>query len=157
MPDPFTLLRLAPLITSTTTITYNLAHHIFFTAFLAPSHQKEANAFIPRWTEIWMPSAKWPIVVFYPLSLVLAASNIYTTTASGGAKAWYWAGLVFTFGHFLWAKKAIGLLIRIKDDGSKGKSTKDMREWVKMNIVRGLLTDLPAWMAFLMAAGTTSA
>lgn len=54
-------------------------------------------------------------------------------------------------------KKAIGLLIRIKDDGSKGKTTEDMREWVKMNIVRGLLTDLPAWMAFLMAAGTTSA
>ena len=104
-----------------------------------------------------MPSAKWPIVIFYPLSLALAASNIYITTASEGAKAWYWAGLVFTLGRFLWVKKAIGLLIRIKDDGCKGKSTEDMREWVKMNIVRGLLTDLPAWTAFLMAAGTTSA
>jgi len=94
-----------------------------------------------------------PILTLYPLSITLAATNIYLSDqGSSDARVWYWSGLVFTIGHFLFGKKAARLLIAIENDQSGGNSTKDMREWLDMNFTRTLTVDLLGWLSFLMAA-----
>ena len=44
------------------------------------------------------------------------------------------------------------LLAEIKNDVPKGESTYSMGVWLKMNWIRALLTDLPAWFFFIVAA-----
>ena len=147
------LLRLAPLITSTASLMYAHDQHIFFLTFLHPSYRSEANQFFPRWFKICLQRALWPIATLYPLSILSSATNIYLLDPkSADARLWYWSGLAFTTGHFLFGKKAKRLLDEIQNDKSKGKSTEDMREWLDMNFVRSLTVDLLGWVSFVGAA-----
>jgi len=151
--DPMKLLRLAPLITSTASLMYGHDQHLFFSAFLHDSYRLEANKFLPSWFKICLKRAILPILTLYPLSITLATTNIYLSDqGSSDARVWYWSGLVFTIGHFLFGKKAARLLIAIENDQSGGNSTKDMREWLDMNFTRTLTVDLLGWLSFLMAA-----
>jgi hypothetical protein len=62
-------------------------------------------------------------------------------------------GLLFSVGHIaIYAKGALKLLSDIKGDVPKGNSTYSMGVWLKMNWVRALTTDLPAWVCFVVAA-----
>ncbi|MCJ1453598.1 hypothetical protein MMC28_003945 [Mycoblastus sanguinarius] len=152
--DPIKLLRLAPLLTSTATLMYAYDQHLFFSTWLHDSYRHEANNLLPRWFNICLKRALRVIVTLYPLSITFAVANIYTgmQKESSNASLWYWSGMAFTVGHFLFGKKAIRLLDAIETDQSKGNSTTDMREWLGMNLVRSLAVDLPAWLSFLMAA-----
>ena len=98
-----------------------------------------------------MDRAFWMIFTFYPISSLLAIANIYTGDA-GEAKKFYWAGLAFTIGHFLFGKKAIRLLNAIKTDESKGNSTTDLKDWLDNNTLRSFSVDLPGWASFVAAA-----
>ena len=61
--------------------------------------------------------------------------------------------MILTVGHVaVFGREAVGLLKRMKDDESKGKSTDDMTAWVNMNRIRFLTIDLPAWICFLLGA-----
>jgi len=61
-------------------------------------------------------------------------------------------GVGFTFGHFLFGPKAIRLLTAIQADGSDGRATKPMGEWLGMHITRIFIADLPAFVCFTVAA-----
>ena len=148
--DVLKLIRLAPLLTSTASLTFAHDHDLFFRAFLHPSYTTKANAFIPPWTAIYMPRGGFTIMTLYPSTLLLAIANVYVGNTP--AASFYYAGLAFTIGHFLFAGRAIGLLNRMKRDESKGKSTDDMAAWVNMNVLRTLAVDLPGWVCYLLAA-----
>ena len=61
--------------------------------------------------------------------------------------------MLLVLAHCLWVRRAIGLLEWIKGgDGLSGKDAEEMQECVKMDNTRAMLTDLPAELAFLMAA-----
>ena len=52
----------------------------------------------------------------------------------------------------VFGREAVGLLKRMKDDESKGKSVDDLAAWVNVNRLRFLTVDLPAWTCFLLGA-----
>lgn len=52
----------------------------------------------------------------------------------------------------IYAKRATKLLAEIKADIPRGNSTYSMGVLLKMNWVRALTTDLPAWLCFIVAA-----
>lgn len=41
---------------------------------------------------------------------------------------------------------ALGLIAAIENGVPKGNVVRSMEAWLKMNWVRGLITDLPAWL-----------
>ncbi|KAL6713689.1 hypothetical protein ACLMJK_009154 [Lecanora helva] len=155
-PSPLlTLLRLAPLITSTASLTYAHDTNLFFRIFLSPTYSPpEANLILPPWFKTYMKRGVVPIITLYPLSLISAGANIYFTEASraGAAAMWYGLGFGFTVGHFLFARWAVRLLVAVAGDESKGKCTEDLREWLGMHLWRSLSVDGPGWVCFLMAA-----
>lgn len=63
---------------------------------------------------------------------------------------------MLTLAHLLCVRKAVGLPKRIKSGhGLSGKSAEKTQEWVKVDITRAVLTDSPAGIAFVMAAGSS--
>lgn len=54
----------------------------------------------------------------------------------------------------MFAKKAVGLLIAIREDKSKGTPTRDMQGWVDINKIRAVLMDIPAWVCYLVAVSS---
>ena len=150
--DPLKLLRLAPLITSTATLMYAHDQHLFFNAWTHESYRKEANAFLPRWFNICVHRAIIIIFTVYPATMILAGANIYLgDPANQQATKFYYGGLAFTFGHFLFGKWAMRLIGAIENDESKGNSTTDMRSWLAMNMIRSVTVDLLGFLSFLMA------
>lgn len=151
--DPLKLLRLAPLITSTATLMYAHDQHLFFGAWTHESYRKEANTFLPRWFKICLQRAIAIIFTFYPITMILAGANIFLgDPANQKATNFYYSGLAFTFGHFLFGKWAMRLLGAIENDESKGNSTTDMRSWLAMNMIRSVTVDLLGFLSYLMAA-----
>ena len=146
------LLRLAPLINSTASLTFAHDHDLFFRIFSHPDCKDKANTLIPPWMGVYMPRGLKRIIWFYLGTFILALANILTVGPEDST-SWYWLGLVFTIGHVaIFGKQAVGLLNSMKDDGSKGSGTADMAAWVDMNVYRTLLVDIPGWLCYLTAA-----
>lgn len=151
MSTPLTLLRLAPLLTSTSSLTFAHDHDLFFRVFTSEPCANHSNTLIPPWMSVYMPRGLRRILFFYPSTLILALLNIYFSNPGSTTRYLYAAGAAFTLGHVaVFGKTAVGLLSAMRDDESKGQATRDMTKWVDMNVWRTLLADLPAWGCYLM-------
>ncbi|KAF4634782.1 hypothetical protein G7Y89_g3307 [Cudoniella acicularis] len=150
------VLRLLPVLTSTILLMFALDEHIFLGTWMEPTFRDRANAHLPVWFQHWGRRSRYVIILGYPGTYVLAVLNLIIgrneMVAVGGDK-WYWLGLMFSAAHIVfYARKALKLLAEIKADIPKGNPTYSMGVWLKMNWTRALLTDLPAWICFIVAA-----
>lgn len=149
------LLRLLPVLSSTVTLMFAVDEHIFLGTWTRPSFRERANTHLPGWFQLWGRRGRWVILLGYPTNYALALLNlgIARRELHNGAGWWYAAGLLFSFGHIaIYGKKALGLLADIRNDVPKGNSSHSMAVWLKMNWIRALTTDLPAWGCFIVAA-----
>lgn len=150
------LLRLLPVLTSTITLQFALDEHIFLGTWMQPSFRSQANTHLPAWFTHWGRRGRWIIILGYPANYILAILNLLLSreqVLASGADKWYMLGLLFSAGHIaIFGKRAIKLLAEIKNDVPKGNSTYSMGVWLRMNWVRALVTDLPAWFCFIVAA-----
>lgn len=95
----------------------------------------------------------------YPLAIFTAIANVlvleYTDTDAHLARSFYIAGAVFNALHFAFGTRDLAILKRIhekeKDNGAA------MADWVRMNLLRGVIAEFPSWLCFLVefVAGTT--
>ena len=148
------LLRIAPLITSTASLTFARDQHIFFRAWLHPPYRSEANILLPRWFAHFLKGGFPFILVFYPGTAALAIANLCVgkgTDEYSKASLWYWGGFLGTVGHFFFATWAIRLLRAVSRDESKGKSTENLRRWLDMNYWRSISVDMGGWLCYLVA------
>jgi hypothetical protein len=148
------LLRLLPVLSSSVTLMFAVDEHIFLGTWMHPEYRARANAHLPDWFTHWGRRGRWVILLGYPANYSLAVLNLLVARRdSGGSLPWYGLGLLFSFCHIaIFAKRALGLLADIKADRPKGNSTHSMGVWLKMNWVRALVTDFPAWVCFIVAA-----
>ncbi|CAJ2508286.1 Uu.00g094720.m01.CDS01 [Anthostomella pinea] len=152
---PFSLLRLAPLISSTVNLMWAADEYMFLSAWLPAAYRTDADALLPRWFRVWGPMGSLVLFSSFPFSLGAAIANLLTsrdTSAAVGAAKWYWAGLVFTTAHFGYAPRALRLLKAIrkgKEEG--GDPTGSMRRWIGMHLLRVVTADLPAFLCFATA------
>lgn len=150
------MLRLLPVLTSTVTLMFAVDEHIFLGTWMHPAFRDRANAHLPAWFYHWGRRGRWIILLGYPANYLLAILNLAvarTQLFAMGAGKWYFLGLLFSLGHIaIYGKGALKLLAEIKADVPKGNSTYSMGVWLKMNWVRALTTDLPAWLCFIVGA-----
>ncbi|PVI00037.1 hypothetical protein DM02DRAFT_593419 [Periconia macrospinosa] len=169
-----TLLRILPLLTSTTLLTYAYTEHLFLSPFTHASLHPSSTTFLPPYFRIWLSRGKYVIILGYPLTFLASAANLYTlsslppSSSSSSSTVWklYAAGMLFNLAHiFVFGRRALGLLEDIKagrgrrSEGGKGKEeggdgggvTESMRVWLEMHVFRTVTTDLPAWVCFVAA------
>lgn len=157
MSTPLALLRVAPLLGATSSMTFVFCEDFFIRPLVpAPdSHlRSHANRVLPthgRWL--------WPglgiVTGAWGLSIITAMKNLGQSPA-GAAEKWYRAGLIFSLLHFAWGYRALWLLWTIRNDGGDDEDhQKDnsafMGAWLRVNAWRGIMADFPSWVCYLMA------
>ena len=147
------LLRLTPVLSSTANLMYAHDENLFLSSWVQPSYRERANSLLPSWFSHWCPRALLVILVGFPASMVSGISSVSIKSwplQENGAHKWYWAGIAFTFAHFIYGPRALRLLDDIQEDRPKGNSTTSMEKWLKMHRMRTFTADIPAWVCFLV-------
>lgn len=76
----------------------------------------------------------------------------YDQLQDTGSSTWYVLGLTFSVGHMLFSKMALARIKAVERGVPKEDVTVSMGRWLRMNWVRALITDLPAWLCWIVAA-----
>ncbi|KAJ5241833.1 uncharacterized protein N7469_000160 [Penicillium citrinum] len=149
------LLRLLPAISSTATLQFALDEHLIFGTWMGSFLRPHVNITLPTWWTHGGRRWQWILIIGYPLNYLFGILNLvarYDQLQSTGSTTWYVLGLLFSVGHMLFVKMALGRIAAIEKGVPKDNVRVSMGKWLQMNWVRALITDLPAWICWIMAA-----
>ena len=149
------LLRLLPAITSTATLQFVIDEHLIFGTWMDPSLRQKANTTLPAWWTRGGLRWQWVLIIGYPLNYLFGILNLvtdYDQLQATGASTWYKMALIFSVAHMLYLKMALERIAAIEQGRPKDNVTVSMGRWLHMNWARGLITDLPAWVFWIVAA-----
>ncbi|KAI8964551.1 hypothetical protein F5Y11DRAFT_315990 [Daldinia sp. FL1419] len=150
--DPLTLLRVAPLVTSTASIVIAGDSHIFLNALVSHKQRGKVNEVAPRYFEAFFWTALPCIFVTYGASVTLGLVNSYSRSYAASWN-WYAAGSALAFAHFAFVPK---IMWKVKDaidakEDPNGGAVNAIQGWLDVHHVRTALVDIPAWACFLVA------
>ncbi|KAH8666718.1 hypothetical protein BX600DRAFT_279677 [Xylariales sp. PMI_506] len=149
--DPLTLLRVAPLVASTYAIRFSVDQYMFLEPFTLAQHRREANDILPSYWNHQFPKGLASILFIYPVAIATGIANFYGRP--NGAWQWYTAGSVLAMAHFPFVLKIMWPVKALYDaDPKDGESTVHLQKWLNIHVVRSVLTDLPQWVCFFVAA-----
>lgn len=155
LPPSLRLLRLLPVISSTATLQFAVDEHLIFGTWMGPSLRQNANTTLPAWWTRGGLRWQWVLIFGYPLNYLFGVLNLvsrYDQLQATGSSRWYALGLMFSVGHMLFLKMALERIADIEEGTPKNNVTVSMGRWLQMNWVRALVTDLPAWVCWTVAA-----
>lgn len=101
--DPITLLRAAPLVSSTAALCFSYDQYLFLNNFLRPEHRDEANSLVPSYFATFFMRGLPQLLMFYGVSIGAGAANIWGKP--NGASRWFAAGTALAFAHFAFVPK----------------------------------------------------
>lgn len=170
------LLRLAPLVISSATLMCAIDQSTALNPFTKPhpplANKKDTTSsglvVLPRWFRKFVDRIVLVIVIAYPLAISTAFLNTLVGSGSrswilrivgGGdrpldarARGFYYAGMLFSAGHFLYGPYAMRLIKRVCDEENVGDgNVVAAREWVGMNRARIATVDFWGWVMYLCA------
>ncbi|KAI1649264.1 uncharacterized protein F4817DRAFT_331106 [Daldinia loculata] len=151
--DPLTLLRVAPLVTSTASIVIAGDSHIFLNALVSLKQQRgKVNEVAPRYFETFFWNALPSIFITYGLSITFGLVNFYSRFHAASWN-WYAAGSALAFAHFAFVPK---IMWKVKDaidakEDPNGGGVNAIQGWLDVHHVRTAMVDIPAWACFLVA------
>lgn len=147
------LLRVAPLVLTTSSLTFSFNQYQFFRPYLhlpdAQEH-RHVNDVLRGYVKRQFPSGLATILTLYPLTWATAAANISMGTFAGTPRNLHIAGLVLSAAHMFWATRAKALMEEIGVDDTAGDKDRValLRSWLRLHVARSLLTDFPSWICF---------
>lgn len=146
------LLRLSPALSSSMTLMFALDEHLIFGTWVQPPIRSLANSSLPAWWARGGLRWRWVLIIFYPVNYILGILNLLVPGDQPGSTKWYLWGLFFSVAHMFFVQMALRRIAAIENGVPKGNVVRSMESWLKMNWVRALTTDLPAWLCFITAA-----
>ncbi|KAI2607978.1 hypothetical protein GGR54DRAFT_390604 [Hypoxylon sp. NC1633] len=152
--DPLTLLRVAPLITSTASVIIAVDSHIFLSSLVGLRQQRpKINEIVPRYFEAFFWKALPAIFVTFGLSIAFGVTNAYSRP-SPASWAWYAGGSALALTHFAFVPRIMWHVkgaIDAKEE-PHGAGADEVQSWLNVHHVRMAVADIPAWTCFLVAA-----
>lgn len=146
------LLRLSPTLVSSMTLMFALDEHLIFGTWVEDPVRPLANSALSVWWTRGGLRWQWILIIFYPLNYSLGILNLLVPESPPGSTTWYALGLAFSLAHMLFAPTALSRIATIEKNIPKGNVVLSMESWLRMNWIRALTTDLPAWLCFIVAA-----
>ncbi|KAK6002188.1 hypothetical protein QM012_001826 [Aureobasidium pullulans] len=150
--NPVVLLRIAPLITSSATLSYCWAQNVFINIFTRQRNREKSNALLPSYIEDWFYGYTGQLIAAYTATILTAGANCYhrQTSAASNSVKWYVAGAIFGAAHFTFVPAVAWKFTNIIKDETKGNSVKVLDNWLKVHRIRSLTVDIISWGCILM-------
>ncbi|KAK3391423.1 hypothetical protein B0T20DRAFT_78780 [Sordaria brevicollis] len=157
--EPLTLLRLAPIISSTASLTLAWDQHWMLRIFTLSNIENESQRYLPKWFAAFFRAGLSSVLGFLSVTMATSILNLRVNSLllqQRGSHYWYAAGAALAVGHLLFVP-AVAPRIQaiVEDEEGKGKSVGELRRWLRVNAIRGLTTDLGAWVCCVVAAVKT--
>ena len=146
------LLRLSPALCSSMVLMFALDEHLIFGTWVTPPIRTLANSTLPAWWTRGGHRWRWVLIIFYPVNYILGILNLLVPADQPVSTTWYQWGLFFSIAHMFFVPMALRRIAAIENGVPKGNVVSSMEAWLRMNWVRALTTDLPAWLCFIIAA-----
>ncbi|KAG9841863.1 hypothetical protein KCU98_g9362, partial [Aureobasidium melanogenum] len=151
--DPVVLLRIAPLITSSATLSYCWAQNVFISIFTRQRNREKSNTLLPTYIEDWFYGYTGQLIAAYTTTILTAGANCFfhrqIFAASNPAK-WYAVGAVFSAAHFAFVPAVAWKFTTIINDETKGNSVRVLDDWLKVHRIRSLTVDIISWGCILL-------
>ncbi|KAI0169079.1 hypothetical protein GGR52DRAFT_553689 [Hypoxylon sp. FL1284] len=150
--DPSTLLRIAPVVTSTASVMIAWDSHLFLSSLvgLAPQRRTQVKELAPRYFEAFFWRGLPAIFGTFGLSAALGTAN--ARSAAPSASWWYAAGSALALVHFAFVPKIMWKVRDAVDDVPGADGVEAIRGWLGVHYVRMALADIPSCACFLVAA-----
>ncbi|KAI0835121.1 hypothetical protein F5Y06DRAFT_277413 [Hypoxylon sp. FL0890] len=151
--NPLTLLRVAPLVTSTASLVIANDSHIFLSSLVSlKKHRARVNEVGPRYFEAFFWKGLPLIFATFGLSIAFGLTNAYMRPYAA-SRGWYAGGTALAFLHFAFVPKIMWTVkdaIDAKEDPNGGCADAIQR-WLNVHYVRMTLSDIPSWTFFAIA------
>jgi hypothetical protein len=151
--DPVLASRVAPLITSSASLSYCWAQNVFISIFTRPRNWEKSNALLPTYIEDWFYGYTGHLITTYTTTILTAGANLYyhrqALAVSGSAK-WYAAGAIFGAAHFAFVPAVAWKFAAIINNETRGISVKVLDEWLWVHRFRSLTVDMLSWGCILI-------
>ena len=171
------LLRLTPLVISTASLMCGIDQTIAIKPFTRPElANKSSSQVLLHWFPPFAERIILVIAIAYPLAISTAYLNTIVGRQAGSlsrsepsisqgifkfidgrpvnatARSFYYAGMCFSAGHFLYGPYAMRIIGRICDNTKPGdNNTIAAGEWLVMNATRLVTVDIWGWFMYLCA------
>jgi hypothetical protein len=125
--DPMVLLRIAPLITSSASLSYCWAQNVFISIFSRPRNREKSNALLPTYIEDWFYGYTGQLIATYTTTILTASANLYyhrQVLALSDSAKWYAAGAIFSAAHCAFVPAVAWKLTTIINNEAKGTASK---------------------------------
>lgn len=162
--DPLVALRVAPLVSTTCTLLFAYEQHFFLSLLNRPQTRQETRRFLPAYFTMFFAEGVVQVFGFLGVTAVSSLANLYLhnrgTVPLGeqGAYWWYAAAAGLAVSHLLYTPLVAPPVFAIRGDKplklGEDVNTK-LDDWLWVNRMRMLTTDLGAWMAAVLAVGRT--
>ena len=157
--DLLTILRLAPLVTSTGSLWFCVDQSLFLGCLVPYHNRAEHVSTIPAYWRSFFKPGLGIIFIMYGLTALAAVANLYSSSlvfslGVTDTTRWYKLGLAFTLAHFAFVPSVAPLITRMIED-STGESWRYQVKWLKIHAIRTMLVDLPGWLCYFAAALTS--
>ncbi|KEQ69826.1 hypothetical protein M436DRAFT_55490 [Aureobasidium namibiae CBS 147.97] len=151
--DPVVLLRIAPLITCSATLSYCWAQNVFISIFTRSRNREKSNTLLPTYIEDWFHGYTGQLIASYTTTILTASANLCyhrrILNAPDSAK-WYAAGAFFGAAHFAFVPAVAWKFTSIINNETKGNSVKVLDEWLWVHRFRSLTVDMLSWGCILV-------
>lgn len=152
--DPVVLLRITPLITASTTLSYCWAQNVFISIFTRERNREKSNSLLPTYVEDWFYGYTGQLIAIYTATALTAGVNPYheyRSIAALDSARWYAAGAILSVAHFAFVPAVAWKFAAITNHETKGNSVKVLDEWLKVHRIRSLTVNVLSWGCFLVA------
>jgi hypothetical protein len=155
IPNSIRLLRLLPVISSTATLQFAVDEQLIFGTWMQPALHEHTNTTLPTWWTQGGLRWRWVIILGYPINYILGILNLLIARDelyAASATKWYVLGLTLSIAHMYFVKTALHCIGCIEKGVPKDNVVQSMGAWLRMNWIRGWITDFPAWLCFIVGA-----
>lgn len=153
--DPLVLLRTAPLITASASLSYCWAQNLFIGLFTRERNRDKSNPLLPTYVEDWFYGYTGQLIATYTTTILTASANLYyhgQSLRSLDSANWYAAGAILSAAHFAFVPAVAWKFTAIINDETNGNSVKVLDEWLKVHRIRTLTVDVLGWTCLLVGA-----
>ncbi|KAB8275902.1 putative integral membrane protein [Aspergillus minisclerotigenes] len=159
--NPYSLLRAAPLATSTGSLVLATSELIFYSGLVQPPIRKKSDSILADYWRYVFPRGVSLVLALNFTTIGTSLCNIFLNNPCPrplpvSRTTFYWAGLIGAIGHLAFVPFVAPPIQRILDNTDpEAEASKEMDTWLGVHRIRMLVADIPAWLAFVGAAMLT--
>ncbi|KAI0197938.1 hypothetical protein F4808DRAFT_437614 [Astrocystis sublimbata] len=144
------LLRLLPVISSTSSLWFAWDQYEQMTLFRQPSLKPLSNALLPGYFKAFFARGVPRVLGLLATTTISCGTLIRSLPSGSGAYSWYIGGLCLALAHLAWVPFILGPVQAIEKD-AKTQNVAHLDAWLRLHVWRTLTVDLCAWVCCVTA------